>query len=168
MPQTRFTPSNLPTTPVVQSLRARRCHTIPIVQQPQMPAGVVPIRSGTSGRAKDQKSLRNSFFGRPATIAAATRTKPCIVKKDPSPGQEQRNRLIRERRAAGGKKAWKQASGYHRRSLVETHMFRLKTILGGELHNINISNQKTEAAIMASILNKMTALGMPETLSFVK
>ena len=96
------------------------------------------------------------------------RSGTCIVKKDPSPGQEQRNRLIRERRAAGGKKAWKQASGYHRRSLVETHMFRLKTILGGELHNINISNQKTEAAIMASILNKMTALGMPETLSFVK
>ena len=49
-----------------------------------MPAGVVPIRSGTSGRAKDQKSLRNSFFGRPATIAAATRTKPCIGTTNPS------------------------------------------------------------------------------------
>lgn len=96
------------------------------------------------------------------------RSGTCIVKKDPSPGQEQRNRLIRERRAVGGKTAWKKSSGYHRRSLVETHMFRLKTILGEDLHSINLPNQKTEAAIMASILNKMTALGMPQTQSFVK
>lgn len=96
------------------------------------------------------------------------RSGTCIVKKGPSPGQEQRNRLIRERRAAGGKKAWKKTSGYHRRSLVETHMFRLKTILGSELHSVGISNQKTEAAIMAAILNKMTSLGMPKTQSFMK
>ena len=94
------------------------------------------------------------------------RSGTCIVKKNPSPGQEQRNRLIRERRAVGGKNAWKKSSGYHRRSLVETHMFRLKTILGDKLHNVNVENQKTEAAIMASILNKMTTLGMPQ--SFVK
>jgi hypothetical protein len=91
------------------------------------------------------------------------RTGTCIVKKDPSPGEEQRNRLVRERRNVGGKKAWKKESGYHKRSLVETHMFRLKTILGGELQSRNFANQKVEATIMASILNKMTALGMPRT-----
>lgn len=89
------------------------------------------------------------------------RTGTCIVKKNPSPGEEQRNRLIRERRAAGGKKAWKKSSGYHRRSLVETHMFRQKVILGDRLHNRCFKNQKTEARIRACILNKMTALGMP-------
>jgi hypothetical protein len=31
-----------------------------------------------------------------------------------SPGLELRNQLIRDRRAVGGKKAWKEASGYHR------------------------------------------------------
>jgi len=87
----------------------------------------------------------------------------CIVKKKPSPGEEQRNRLVRERRSMGGKKAWKKNSGYHRRSLVETHMFRLKTILGGELQSRKFQNQKVEAKIMASILNRMTALGMPRT-----
>lgn len=65
--------------------------------------------------------------------------------------EEQRNRLIRERRAAGGKKAWKWKSGYHRRSLVETHMFRQKVILGQELHNRAIITQKTEARIRAHI-----------------
>lgn len=94
------------------------------------------------------------------------RTGTCIVRKNASPGEEQRNRLVRERREAGGKKAWKKSSGYHRRSLVETHMSRLKTILGGKLHSRSFKNQKTEAALMAALLNKMTALGMPE--SFVK
>jgi hypothetical protein len=94
------------------------------------------------------------------------RSGTCIVRKNPSPGEEQRNRLVRERRAAGGKKAWKQSSGYHRRSLVETHMFRLKTILGAKLHSRSFKNQKTEAAVMAAIMNKMTAQGMPQ--SFVK
>lgn len=91
------------------------------------------------------------------------RTGTCIVKNTPSPGEEQRNRLVRERRAAGGKKAWKKCSGYHRRSLVETHMFRLKTILGGKLRSHSFQNQKIEATLMAKILNQMTHLGMPET-----
>jgi hypothetical protein len=91
------------------------------------------------------------------------RSGTCIVKKNPSPGERQRNRLVRERRAAGGKKAWKKLSGYHRRSLVETHMFRQKIILGDRLHNRCFKNQRTEARIRASILNRMTALGMPQS-----
>lgn len=91
------------------------------------------------------------------------RTGTCIVKDDPSPGELQRNRLVRERRVAGGKKAWKRESGYHRRSLVETHMFRQKVILGEKLYNRCFKNQKTEARIRASILNRMTTQGMPRT-----
>ncbi|MDS4040921.1 MAG: hypothetical protein RKP20_07085 [Candidatus Competibacter sp.] len=34
-----------------------------------------------------------------------------------------------------GRKAWKQHGGYHRRSLAETAMFRLKTLFGGHLKN---------------------------------
>ena len=30
-----------------------------------------------------------------------------------------------------GRKAWKQEVGYHRRSLAETQMYRVKTIFGG-------------------------------------
>jgi endonuclease YncB( thermonuclease family) len=91
------------------------------------------------------------------------RSGTCIVKKNPSPGQEQRNRLIRERREAGGKKAWKKISGYHRRSLVETHMFRQKVILGERLHSRCLKNQKIEASLRANILNRMAAIGMPKS-----
>jgi hypothetical protein len=55
------------------------------------------------------------------------------------------------------------SSDHHRRSLVETHMFRLKTILGGSLRGRNFINQKIEAKIMANILNKMVHLGMPKS-----
>jgi len=92
------------------------------------------------------------------------RTGTTIVRKNPSDGEKLRNQLIRDRQKMGGKEAWKKLSGYHRRSLVETHMFRLKTILGSSLKSRKFDNQKIEAQIMASILNRMTALGMPKTI----
>ena len=79
--------------------------------------------------------------------------------KAPSPGQELRNRLIREIRDSGGKTLWKKTSGYHRRSLAETGMFRLKTILGANLAGRRFASQACEAKIKARILNKMAALG---------
>jgi len=85
------------------------------------------------------------------------------VKNNPSIGQKLRNKLIDDIWQAGGRMAWKKASGYHRRSLVETHMFRLKTIIGGTLRGRNFANQQAEAKIMANILNKMAHLGMPKS-----
>lgn len=84
-----------------------------------------------------------------------------IVRKNPSPGQILRNELLQDIWDAGGRIAWKKTSGHHRRSLVETHMFRLKTILGAKLRGRSLTNQQAEAKIMANILNKMAHLGMP-------
>lgn len=86
-----------------------------------------------------------------------------LVKKNPSAGEVLRNKLLQDIWKAGDRNNWKKTSGYHRRSLVETHMCRLKTILGGTLRGRTMPNQKTEAIIMAKILNKMTSLGMPKT-----
>lgn len=86
-----------------------------------------------------------------------------LVKKTPSSGEALRNQLVKDMWAAGGQNMWKKTSGYHRRSLVETHMFRLKTILGGVLRSRKFDHQVTEAKIMAKILNKMTSLGMPKS-----
>jgi hypothetical protein len=62
-----------------------------------------------------------------------------------------------------GRNKWKEESGYHVRSLVEATMFRLKTILGGKLNARKLENQITESLISCNILNKMTALGMPDS-----
>lgn len=61
------------------------------------------------------------------------------------------------------RKKWKQNTGYHVRSLVETAFFRFKTIFGDKLKARNFSQQATEVMIKASILNKMRSLGMPES-----
>ena len=58
---------------------------------------------------------------------------------------------------------WKEQSGYHIRSLVENTMFRLKTIFGDRLNARLFPQQRTEAAIKASLLNRMWQLGMPES-----
>jgi hypothetical protein len=60
-----------------------------------------------------------------------------------------------------GRKEWKQQSGYHRRSLSETAMFRYKKIFGAELLSRKLKSQKTEAAVKVVCLNKMTGIGMP-------
>lgn len=61
----------------------------------------------------------------------------------------------------GSRKEWKKESGYHRRSLSETAMFRFKTIFGSTLYSREFEKQKTEAKIKVKCLNKMTAIGMP-------
>jgi len=62
-----------------------------------------------------------------------------------------------------GRKEWKNNSGYHVRSLVETTMFRLKTIFGGELSARLLETQTTQALVRCAALNKMTHLGMPQS-----
>jgi len=62
-----------------------------------------------------------------------------------------------------GRKEWKTESGYHRRSLAETAMFRFKTIFGDHLDARETKRQKTEARIKCAALNRMTRLGMPDS-----
>jgi len=62
--------------------------------------------------------------------------------------------------ARHGRIGWQRSSGYCRRSLVETAMYRYKTIIGRRLHARTLPNQKTEAKIGCNVLNRMTSLGM--------
>jgi IS5 family transposase len=62
-----------------------------------------------------------------------------------------------------GRAPWKEESGYHRRSLAETTMFRSKTIFGDKLSARLFDSQGTEAFIRCAALNKMTGLGMPQS-----
>jgi IS5 family transposase len=62
-----------------------------------------------------------------------------------------------------GRKEWKQESNYHRRSLAETQVFRFKTIFGDRLQTRQIDNQFNELLLKSAILNRMTHLGMPDS-----
>ena len=53
--------------------------------------------------------------------------------------------------------------GYHKRSLSETAIYRVKQLLGGELSLRNYNAQVGETYAMVKALNKLTGLVMPET-----
>jgi hypothetical protein len=42
-------------------------------------------------------------------------------------------------------------------------MFRFKRLFGGHLWARGLATQRTEAVVQCAILNRMTQLGMPET-----
>lgn len=88
-----------------------------------------------------------------------------VLKENPRPWEEDRNRAIEEIIGLGngeaGKSLWKKLKGYHCRSLVETTFSRLKGIFGSKLFSKLIDSQEVELYIKAHILNQMTRKGMP-------
>lgn len=62
-----------------------------------------------------------------------------------------------------GLKGWKEKAHYHRRSLVETAMMRLKTVFSQKLKARTFDRQEVEARIKCAALNRMTNLGMPQS-----
>lgn len=79
--------------------------------------------------------------------------------KAPPHSRDENLRAIRK----GGRQRWKEESQYHKRSLVETAMYRFKTIFGGELSSRTMESQQVEAALKCKALNRMTAIGMPHS-----
>ncbi|MEM6647960.1 MAG: IS5 family transposase [Bacteroidota bacterium] len=62
-----------------------------------------------------------------------------------------------------GRSKWKRQSGYHRRSLAETGVWRFKRVVGRVLRSRCMSRQETEARIGSKVLNDMLSLGRPES-----
>jgi DDE family transposase len=62
-----------------------------------------------------------------------------------------------------GRDEWKKEAGYHRRSLAETAMMRLKTIFSDKLKAREWRRQETELRVRCAALNRMTSLGMPHS-----
>lgn len=79
-----------------------------------------------------------------------------------SGGERLRNANL-DRIAEIGCKPWKIESGYHRRSLAETAMFRMKTVFGDRVASRRMDRQKAELLMRARILNVFTQLGMPDS-----
>ena len=62
-----------------------------------------------------------------------------------------------------GRQQGKQESRYHRRSLSQTAMFRLKIIFGGKLRRRFFDNQAVELFLQCAALNRMIQLGKPDS-----
>lgn len=75
----------------------------------------------------------------------------------------ERNHAVANQHLSGSNDVWKKKVGYHRRSIAETAMFRIKTLLGGHLSLRDYDAQVGEAMAMVKALNRMTLLGMPHS-----
>jgi hypothetical protein len=81
---------------------------------------------------------------------------------------QQRSRMRKRDRhiamiAQHGRIGWQRRSGYNRRTLIETAIYRYKTIIGRRLCARSLLNQRTEAKIGCNELNRMARSGMPVT-----
>lgn len=119
-----------------------------------------------------QASGDGAYDKRKCYDAIATRgAKPTIPpRKDgvrwedhPETGEVHPRNQVLERIDEVGRQQWKQESGYHRRSLAETTMFRFKTIFGGTLRRRRFDNQAVELFLKCAALNRMIQLGKPDS-----
>ena len=78
----------------------------------------------------------------------------------------QRNEAI-ERIGAVGRRQWRKESGAHQQAHAENGMYRYKRIIGDRLRAHHRESQIKEALIAVNVINRMTALGMPESAKIV-
>ncbi|WP_426960180.1 IS5 family transposase [Muricoccus radiodurans] len=114
----------------------------------------------SSDGAFDARSVYEASAAREAALVVPPRrnSKPWRTK---TTGAAARNESLRAIRRLG-RRLWKCWSGYHRRSLAETAMSRLKC-LGERLSARDPARQVAEVQIRCAILDTFNALGIPDT-----
>lgn len=80
---------------------------------------------------------------------------------------QKRNDAVKEIHGLGGddeaRRIWKILKGYHRRSLAETTMYRIKQLTGGNMRSRERERQCVEGYLKCLVINKITNLGMPDS-----
>jgi len=122
-----------------------------------------PIGQVSGDGAYDTRACYEAVLQRQATPTFMPRrtARPGIA-KDPTGWRAARNRMLRQIEARG-RAAWQGLSGYTRQSIAENTMFRFKQLFGGRLWARSLATQHSEAVVKCLVLNRMTHLGMPET-----
>ena len=124
-----------------------------------------PLASVTADGAYDGEPVYHAITDRqpnspPAVIIPPRVTAVLSPTADVAPSQRDRHiQIIQEK----GQRGWQKAVGYGKRSLVETGMFRYKTLIGPTLRARKFAAQQVEARVACSVINRMTQLGMPSS-----
>jgi Transposase DDE domain len=122
-----------------------------------------PIVQVSGDGAYDHRACYDELMRRGANAVIPPRKDAVIWqhgnRKAPPHPRDQNLRYIRQH----GRKKWKRDSGYHRRSLAETTMFRFKTIFGERLSARVFENQAVELFIKCAALNRMIQIAKPDS-----
>jgi len=74
-----------------------------------------------------------------------------------------RDHAIARIRLLGGdedaRRLWKKETGYHKRSIAETSMYRFKQTFSDRLQHRKFANQITEVSIKTNVLNTFAKIG---------
>jgi hypothetical protein len=100
----------------------------------------------------------------PGVVIVIPPRKTASPSKPPEHVLRQRDAAIAEI-AEVGRRQWRKESGAHQQARAENARFRYKRVLGDRLRSRVPERQQTEAMIAVNILNRMTILGMPESVA---
>ena len=122
-----------------------------------------PVEAVEADGAFDRRGVYEALERRGARAIIPPRRDAKIIRHGNSSGPRlARDENLRRIRKIG-RAAWKVESGYHRRSLGETAMSRMKTIFGGGIASRSPERQAKEVGIRCRAMNLMTHQGMPVT-----
>jgi IS5 family transposase len=113
--------------------------------------------------AYDKRKCYDEISARGAKATIPPRKDAVMWENTPESEDVHPRNQVLERIEEVGRQQWKQESGYHRRSLAETTMFRFKTIFGGTLRRRWFDNQAVELFLKCAALNRMIQLGKPDS-----
>lgn len=120
------------------------------------------LGSVTADGAYDTRKCHDAIAARNAHATIPPRKNAKMWKPD-TPGARARNEAVRSSKYLG-RALWRNLTGYHCRSRVETKMHYVK-LLGQRLSARDFDRQVAEIQIRAAILNGFTALGIPRTVA---
>jgi hypothetical protein len=121
----------------------------------QVDAGIASL---TADGAYDGEVVYNAVANRHPDAEIIIPPRATAVPNETTMTQRDRHITTIERH---GRMGWQRRSGYNRRSLAETAVYRYKTIIGRRLQSRTLPTQRTEAKIGCNVLNRMTSFGMP-------
>ena len=127
----------------------------------QIPPGQ-ELGSVTADGAYDTRKCHDAIAARNAYAVVPPR-KNAKLWKPGTRGARARNEAVRSSKCLG-RALWRQLTGHHRWSRVETKMHCVK-ILGQRLSARDFDRQVAAIQIRAAILNGFTALGIPRTVA---
>ena len=124
-----------------------------------------PLASASADTAYDKEAVYKAIEAhnpgrRPRVVIPPQRNATLSPKSNTA--MQDRNSHIRaiERH---GRREWYKRSGCTKRSMVENAVYRIKQIIGREMRARTLAAQRVEHRLGCEILNRMTALGMPDT-----
>ncbi len=127
-----------------------------------------PFARSTADGAYDRKTIYEVVAGRgtPDVKIVIPPIKTASPSKSSGAALVQRDAAI-ERIAEVGRRQWRQESGAHQQARAENGMFRYKRSIGDGLRARRLEAQLREAMIGVLVINRMTELGMPQSVAVV-